>query len=88
MTRELVVLGPLPEVEFEHASRPRDQHRCVSSAGSSFDDLGQDPEGVHRKMSLARYAASTGWRVTSADGSNLSDEPVAVSLWMAAVDTE
>jgi hypothetical protein len=39
-------------------------------------------------MSLARYAASTGWRVTSADGSNLSDEPVDMSLWMAAVDTE
>src|SRR6266508_5391100 len=39
------------------------------------------------KMPSARYAAFTGWRVTSiAQGSKLSHEFVGMSLWVVAVD--
>jgi hypothetical protein len=66
MTPELVVLEQLTEVEFEHASRPASNTGASAQTDRPSTAMEQDPEGCTVvKMLFARYAASTGWRVTS-----------------------
>jgi hypothetical protein len=47
MTREVVVLEQLPEVEFEHASRPSTNIGASAQTDRPSTAMEQDPEGVH-----------------------------------------